>query len=189
MKKTPILLSAALLASGNLNVMAEVTARSLASQEKYRSGILSEDPLSGSNLGIVSKDSNRDELFLDENMQDPTFNLLSVDYKQNQIGLQLHEKTGWLIKRVVLAYRNYEGGITEAEADVNIATLGINDDNTWKTLWDYDANGRAELYRYLVPGTRLNPILLTENLTNVIYYAVEYGKKVDVDGNSVWQDL
>lgn len=189
MKKTPILLSAALLASGNFSAMAEVTARSLASQEKYRSGILSEDPLSGSNLGIVSKDSNRDELFLDENMQDPTFNLLSVDYKQNQIGLQLHEKTGWLIKRVVLAYRNYEGGITEAEADVNIATLGINDDNTWKTLWDYDANGRAELYRYLVPGTRLNPILLTENLTNVIYYAVEYGKKVDVDGNSVWQDL
>jgi len=182
-KKTPILLSTMVLTVSSLGATLPVVAADT-NQLKDESGVLSNDPLSGDNLSLLPMNSSKDVIFLGGKEQNPFFHLLSVDYKNNQLGIRMYEQDDWRIKRVVLAYRNFEGGISEAEADQQLSTLGVTDSTAWKMLWDYDAKGVKDLYFYMAPKEGNKNIPLGENLTDIVYYAVEYGHKTDMG----WQD-
>lgn len=186
MKKVPIVLSAVVLASSSVG-MTLPTALNLERQGEIRETILTNDPLSGTNLGIVARDGQLGDISLKENDVSSNFQLLSVDYKQNQMGIQIFEREDWRIKRVVVAYRNYEGGITEVESDANLTKLGVANDSEWKVVWDYgDTRGIVDLYQYVAPEEDGISVKIEENLTDILYYAVEYGHRA-ADGEG-WQD-
>lgn len=183
MKKTPILLSTAALTINSLGAVVPVVA---ANTERTVSinNLLSDDPISGSSVSLLSAGTSRDVIFLNPEDQNPFFHLLSIDYKNNQMGIQVYEQDDWVIKRIIVAYRDYESGVTEDEADQQLSKLGVEDGAIWKTVWDYDANGVSDLYRYVTPKEDNKPVSLAENLTDIVYYAIEYGHKTGAE----WQD-
>lgn len=183
MKKTPILLSMAALTISSLGAVVPVVATN-AGRTVSISNLLSNDPISGNSVSLLSADTSRDVIFLNPEDQNPFFHLLSIDYKNNQMGIQIYEQGDWVIKRIIVAYRDYESGVTEDEADQQLGKLGVEDDVIWKTVWDYDANGASDLYRYIIPKENNKPVSLNENLTDVVYYAIEYGHKTGAE----WQD-
>lgn len=185
MKKTPILLSTMIIASGGIGVALPTVIASADSGE-YDNSIISSDPLTGENLSMFYDDAGTDRASLTENVPDSIFRFLSVNYRQNQMGIQIREKDDWLIRRVVVAYWDYENGVVEAEADANLSTLGVGDNAFWKTLWDYDAKGVSSTYQYVTPKDNGVKVYLKDNLTDIVYYAVEYGHKNGESGE--WQD-
>lgn len=189
MRKTLFLLSTMILASGGIkNAMPVVTSTNEQGRvNEMAKTILNNDPISGNKLSLLAENGQNDEIFLTENDVNSKFNILSVDFKSNQIGVRIYEREGWQIKRVVMAYRNYEGGVTEAEADASLATLGEKDDEKWKGMWDYDAKGVPSLYHYMVPREDGKVVKIGENLTDVLYYAVEYGTKTSNNGTE-WEN-
>ena len=91
----------------------------------------------------------------------------------------------WYIKKVIVAYMNYSMGITEEEADQNLATLNNSQDDNWKVLSFY------EVYPWSAKKTQdiaFNKALTDKNAytnkSDIFYYAIEFGKIVD-DG---WTD-
>lgn len=188
MKKVPILLSTMILTPMAATLVTPmVNAKSNEHLIAPGGSLFVKDPLSGETLAIAEQQA--DQLDLNENAWNPFFNFLSVDYKQNQMGIQINDRDDWSVKRVVIAYRNYEEGITEVEADAQLRDLGVKNEGTWRTLWDYDAKGVHGLYMYVVPRDKNGQIIkLSENLTDILYYAVEYGHKTDTNGETEWQD-
>lgn len=180
MKKTPILLAS--LISGSMGIAVPIS-MTYATQQGGDTKILSNDPLSGENLDIAVADNGRDKIYLND-AQDPNFRLLSVNYKQNEVGIDISADEGWFIKRVVIAHRNYEAGVTEAEAEGRLSSLGVDNNELWEILYDCDAKGLSNLYHYHQVGASLRG-----NLTDVIYYAVEYGHKTKAEsGEIAWSD-
>lgn len=185
MKKTPILLSTMIIASGGIGVTLPAMIANADSRE-YSNNVLSNDPLTGESLSMLSESAGRDRTSLTENAPDSIFRFLSVDYKQNQMGVRIMERDDWLIRRIVIAYWDYENGVTEVEADANLATLGVDDGVSWKTLWDYDAKGMPGIYQYATPKDNGVKVYLKDNLTDMVYYAVEYGHRAEENGE--WRD-
>lgn len=185
MKKTPILLSTMIMASGGLGITLPNVAASGNLEGSDSANALHTDPLTGENLLTLYANAGGDKTSVEENAIDTTFQFLSVDYKTNRIGIQINENEDWLIRRIVVAYWDYENGVTEVEADTNLETLGTENATIWKTLWDYDAKGLSSIYQYVVPKVNGTKIYLKDNLTDIVYYGVEYGHKTE-DGE--WQD-
>lgn len=77
--------------------------------------------------------------------------------------------TGIRAQKLIIAYRDFENGVTEAEADVAALTLGEGANPNLLTL--VEATQPAQ-------GNTLKPLKgkkLTDNLTDIIYFAVQFG--------------
>lgn len=87
-------------------------------------------------------------------------------------------------RRFVLAYRDYENGYIEKEADALLETLGTGDDG-WaiklvdKKLSDTMKNASI-FYRTLKE--------IGDNRTDILYYGMQYARKVQSDQGTSWED-
>jgi len=188
MKKLPMLAVFALTVSIVGCTLPAFAVDNLAVKGETVNEILANDPLSGEVLAISNGGGHGDTLFLEENAINPNFAFLSINYYKNRMGIQVPQDSGWSIRRVLIAYRNYEGGITEAEADANLAKLGVGESEVWKIIQDYDAKGWPFLQADLTPMDGSKKIKLADILTDELYYAVEFGHKTEADGVVQWQD-
>ena len=154
--------------SGDVGGLGESVARVEGSGERWEEGLLLE-------ANIISPDLRFPNLY-------PMHNYMSVELVPSETRA---------LKRLVVAYYDYEQGVTEAEADAGLATLG-EDAAEWAVVI-YD-----EEYRF---GMEDHPLLnfggfevwiegdFTENKRDLLYYAAEFGEpELQEDGTTEWQN-
>ncbi len=115
----------------------------------------------------------------------------SLDFAMNSAG------TGLYLHRVVLAYYNYEDGVTEREADARIAELGAEGKLSWGTVvYDFAMNGFPQNSVYGggameldENGMAMGSLSLAEvNKSDVLYYAAEFGEKTGSGLATTWSN-
>lgn len=185
MKKIPIILSsAALLTSGTV---AAATTAIPASVEN-----LSRTPFSLSSLDLNSLNDS-EGLITNHYPAGTLFKITAFNFSRNTVGLRDEAaNTQKALKKLVIAYRNYEEGITEEVADSRALELGADDVSDWGVLaLDLEfpeGNNIGLLQMKPTEGIRFE-----DNLTDIVYFAALYADKVnDDDGgyhfeNEVWE--
>lgn len=115
----------------------------------------------------------------------------SLDFAMNSTGTDLY------LHRVVLAYYNYEDGVTEAEADAQITELGADGKLSWGTVvYDFAMNGFPQQSVYGGSavmldenGMTMGSLSLAEvNKSDVLYYAAEFGEKAGSGLSTTWSN-
>lgn len=115
-----------------------------------------------------------------------------VDFAVNSAGTDLY------LHRVILAYYNYEDGVSEEEADAQIGELGATDGLSWGTkVYDFAQNafpqntiygGGAKVFDETGTMT-MEPLSLAEvSKTDVLYYAAEFGEKSGSGLATTWSN-
>ena len=130
-------------------------------------------------------------LLLEANTISPDLRIPNLYPMHNYMEIELVPSETRALKRLVVAYYDYERGVTEAEADAGLATLG-EDAAEWAVVF-YD-----EEYRF---GEFDHPLLnlsgfevwikgeFTENKRDLLYYAAEFGEpELQKDGSTAWQN-
>ena len=130
-------------------------------------------------------------LLLEANIISPDLRFPNLYPMHNYMSVELVPSETRALKRLVVAYYDYEQGVTEAEADAGLATLG-EDAAEWAVVI-YD-----EEYRF---GMEDHPLLkfggfevwiegeFTENKRDLLYYAAEFGEpELQEDGTTEWQN-
>ena len=130
-------------------------------------------------------------LLLEANTISPDLRFPNLYPMHNYMSVELVPSETRALKRLVVAYYDYEQGVTEAEADAGLATLG-EDAAEWAVVI-YD-----EEYRF---GMEDHPLLnfggfevwiegeFTENKRDLLYYAAEFGEpELQEDGTTEWQN-
>lgn len=130
-------------------------------------------------------------LLLEANTISPDLRIPNLYPMHNYMEIELVPSETRALKRLVVAYYDYERGVTEAEADAGLATLG-EDAAEWAVVF-YD-----EEYRF---GEFDHPLLnlsgfevwiegeFTENKRDLLYYAAEFGEpELQEDGSTAWQN-
>ena len=110
-----------------------------------------------------------------QNVAGLNFTELNLAMGQLNWEFQYHDNEGRTFSRYVIASLNFLDGVTEAEADQNLATLGEADWDTW-TNWRVDYDARDDRYG---EGAKLSANIawgdpLQFNQSDLIYYAVQY---------------
>lgn len=121
------------------------------------------------------------------NVNDPFMNIDRIDPANRIIEVRAGHGDWW-VRRVILVYRDYEYAVTEEKADAALATLGEGDDSWAIKLLDRNDS----TYEMQHPNISLTLLKgeITGNLTNELYYAVQYGHKVKQDNGEVsWEDM
>ena len=147
----------------------------------------------GENVAGVEESGERWEegLLLEANTISPDLRFPNLYPMHNYMSVELVPSETRALKRLVVAYYDYEQGVTEAEADAGLATLG-EDAAEWAVVI-YD-----EEYRF---GMEDHPLLnfggfevwiegeFTENKRDLLYYAAEFGEpELQEDGTTEWQN-
>ena len=130
-------------------------------------------------------------LLLEANTISPDLRFPNLYPMHNYMSVELVPSETRALKRLVVAYYDYEQGVTEAEADAGLATLG-EDAAEWAVVI-YD-----EEYRF---GMEDHPLLnfggfevwiegeFTENKRDLLYYAAEFGEPgLWEDGTTEWKN-
>lgn len=79
--------------------------------------------------------------------------------------------TEWALpQKILIVARDYEGGITEKEADEASKTLGVGDDGWYQTLVTSKKVGATN---YMLANG------IADNLSDIIYFAIQYGHKTN----------
>lgn len=130
-------------------------------------------------------------LLLEANTISPDLRFPNLYPMHNYMSVELVPSETRALRRLVVAYYDYEQGVTEAEADAGLATLG-EDAAEWAVVI-YD-----EEYRF---GMEDHPLLnfggfevwiegeFTENKRDLLYYAAEFGEpELQEDGTTEWQN-
>ena len=130
-------------------------------------------------------------LLLEANTISPDLRIPNLYPMHNYMEIELVPSETRALKRLVVAYYDYERGVTEAEADAGLATLG-EDAAGWAVVF-YD-----EEYRF---GEFDHPLLnlsgfevwiegeFTENKRDLLYYAAEFGEpELQEDGSTAWEN-
>lgn len=92
----------------------------------------------------------------------------------------------WQIKRVMVAHRDYEGGISEVEADTKLTTLGVEDSKNWAIMM-VDRKVAAPGMLGVSYNSGMAKQTLVGNLSDQIYYAVEFSEySITENGTKVW---
>lgn len=130
-------------------------------------------------------------LLLEANTISPDLRIPNLYPMHNYMEIELVPSETRALKRLVVAYYDYERGVTEAEADAGLATLG-EDAAEWAVVF-YD-----EEYRF---GEFDHPLLnvsgfevwiegeFTENKRDLLYYAAEFGEpELQEDGSTAWEN-
>ena len=130
-------------------------------------------------------------LLLEANTISPDLRFPNLYPMHNYMSVELVPSETRALKRLVVAYYDYEQGVTEAEADAGLVTLG-EDAAEWAVVI-YD-----EEYRF---GMEDHPLLnfggfevwiegeFTENKRDLLYYAAEFGEpELQEDGTTEWKN-
>lgn len=130
-------------------------------------------------------------LLLEANVISPALRFPNLYPMHNYMSVELVPSETRALKRLVVAYYDYEQGVTEAEADAGLVKLG-EDAAEWAVVI-YD-----EEYRF---GMEDHPLLnfggfevwingeFTENKRDLLYYAAEFGEpELQEDGTTEWKN-
>lgn len=133
--------------------------------------------------GAYNTEANIDSPYFEMRHLFPTLNLVAVETR-----MATKERA---MRRLVLAYYDYENGVTEEVADQRLATLGEDDYTDWAVRLAYKEMNLAD-HPYLTNLTGFDvefEVEMLENRTDLIYYAVEYGvPTLTEDGETVWAE-
>lgn len=166
MTKIPVILSILSLVSANsfLPANTNLMAERVALEQKSSASVVANQNVAGLN-----------------------FTELNLAMGQLNWEFQYHDNEGRTFSRYVIASLNFLDGVTEAEADQNLATLGEADWDTW-TNWRVDYDARDDRYG---EGAKLSANIawgdpLQFNQSDLIYYAVQYKNWNDPSVAPVW---
>lgn len=188
MKKIPLVLSGLVLTASGANLTTAVLATN-SNQTNNSTGVISYTIDSG--IAEMALTTSNGYIRADHT----TFNHYE-HYRQiliQNIGINRNSMTirfddafeGWKPLQAVIVYRDYENGVTEAEADEKFKEL-TNEKNDWSVeLLNKEMTTAAMSW-----STTLNrDHQLKDNLTDIVYYAVKYGRETtDADGNKQLTD-
>ncbi len=112
----------------------------------------------------------------------------NVSLRNNSISVSANAGMNypWQAGKVIVAQLDYENGVTEEEADVHMSGLGVEDVSDWAViLGETDVSGL-----YVASATiGLKDRNVLDNLTDRVYYAVQFGHKVvDENGETKFED-
>lgn len=130
-------------------------------------------------------DKPADQLSLVKNDINAYLKLDSIRYKEGDArGTVTAPKEGdWYIKKILVAYMNFGQGVTEEQADQNLASfIAAGDD--WVVLSRYEpfpAAARQQQNISLNQNSKVSNAYV--NKSDIFYYAVEFGKITD---NGTW---
>ena len=141
----------------------------------------------GSNLSIMALESFQpevatnkrvDQLSLVKNEVDANLKLNLIKYGEGEANgvVSVPTEDDWYIKKIVVAYMNFNQGVTELEANNNLSTLtGARDDN-WVILSLYDYRPLTAKKEQNISLNQSNKTLNAfSNKSDLFYYAVEFG--------------
>lgn len=171
MKKTPILLSTLALATG----VSGITNAALSLVP----------PVSALEVATVDADQYHDVYVDDLYEMNQYFRINELDFQKNRIVYDVrgnYTLVGVRAQRALIVVRDYEAGVTEAEANERSKTLGVSDEGWYQTL----VNNKT------VAATNYAPIKdydLKNNLSDVLYFAIQFGElTTDANGKKVLQN-
>lgn len=131
-----------------------------------------------------------DDFSLKINDTDAYLKMNLIKYKDGMASgtVSVPEDGDWYIKRIIVAYMNFNQGVSEEEADANLATLNeVNNDN-WVVVSKYE--------NYVWTERRTQDITLNRaqtgkdvfaNKSDILYFAVEFGTITDEKwGETQW---
>lgn len=136
---------------------------------------------------VASEQKSSASVAANQNVAGLNFTELNLAMGQLNWEFQYHDNEGRTFSRYVIASLNFLDGVTEAEADQNLATLGEADWDTW-TNWRVDYDARDDRYG---EGAKLSANIawgdpLQFNQSDLIYYAVQYKNWNDPSVAPVW---
>lgn len=136
---------------------------------------------------VVLEQKSSASVAANQNVAGLNFTELNLAMGQLNWEFQYHDNEGRTFSRYVIASLNFLDGVTEAEADQNLATLGEADWDTW-TNWRVDYDARDDRYG---EGAKLSANIawgdpLQFNQSDLIYYAVQYKNWNDPSVAPVW---
>lgn len=136
---------------------------------------------------VVLEQKSSASIVANQNVAGLNFTELNLAMGQLNWEFQYHDNEGRTFSRYVIASLNFLDGVTEAEADQNLATLGEADWDTW-TNWRVDYDARDDRYG---EGAKLSANIawgdpLQFNQSDLIYYAVQYKNWNDPSVAPVW---
>ena len=148
--------------------------------------------LGESEAGVEGSNERWEEgLFLEANVINTDLQIGYLYPMHNYLTVWLTPSKTRALKRLVVAYYDYEQGVTEAEADAGLATLG-EDAAEWavvmydKEYWlGMDGHNPVELsgFEVMVEGE------FTDNKRDLLYYAAEFGEpELLEDGTTEWKN-
>ena len=178
MTKIPILLSI-------LGVVGRVSG-SLNMDLNNRHSSVSPMPIVAS--GDVSVQGAAPEVIANQNVAGLNFTELSISMGQLKWEFQYEDDQERTFSRYVMASLDFWNGVTEAQADTALATLGEKSDLATWTNWRTEYTARDGRF---TKGTTLSaPIAwgdpLNSNQSDIIYYAIEYKNWNDSTVEPVW---
>lgn len=171
MKKAPLLLTTLALATGTsgiTNAMLPLTS-----------------PASALEVASLEADQTTDIYVEDLYEMNQYFRLAELDFQKNRIVYDVkgnYTLEGVRAQKVLIVMRDYESGVTEAEASEKSKSLGVGDSDWYKTLVTSTVVGATNY----MPVKNYN---LKDNLSDVLYFAVQFGERVtDENGHKVLKD-
>lgn len=130
-----------------------------------------------------------EEFSVETNVLNAFLKINSVKYKDGTASgtVSVPKDGGWYIKRIVVAYMNYSQGISEAEADANLATLANNRDDNWKIVHyrEYFPATAKMTQDFSLNQTQKDKDIFA-NKSDILYYAVEFGTIADEKWTETW---
>lgn len=148
--------------------------------------------------GVESGVVNGVESGVVENKYEPSFQITMLRPEDGNMRFAANtEGTDLYLRRVVLAYYNYEDGVTEVEADAKIAELGVNDELGWGTMvYDFAFGAFTKKPEFTGGMTVTSEDGMPESLrlaevnkTDVLYYAAEFGERTGEGVAATWSNL
>lgn len=156
MKKIPLLLSTLTLATGVSGLVNATLA----------SPTLATDT-------VVTSTEVTDLYFEDLYTMSEYFRIEELDFINQRLTYNVGHamSTEWTLpQKILIVARDYEGGITEKEADEASKTLGVGDDAWYQTLVTSKKVGATN---YMLANG------IADNLSDIIYFAIQYGHKTN----------
>lgn len=170
MKTIPILLSTLTLAASGGGVVLPMATQVVADQ----------------GVAMVA-DTSYNDILLGTNEFLDYVQISAINFDREVVDFAIRDpRSNWYVKRVMVVHRDYEGGISEAEADAKLVELGVGDDTSWAvTMLDRQVAGPGLLGMAYSAGMSKNS--LVNNLTDQFYFALEFSEyETDESGKKVW---
>ena len=185
MKKLPLFLSTAMVATTSLGVLAPVV---LANDGGVRDNLLEAGVLQGTrSLALAESVLYPDRLYTDTNHMIKELMPTLIDQKSNEIYLQDVMAGDWRPQWLTIGWMDYENGVTEAQADAGLERLGTQDCKDWAVIYSDGEITQTSLSGY---AKRTNKaVKLADNKSDMLYYAVRWAREVrGEDGTVVLED-
>lgn len=109
---------------------------------------------------------------------------VSVERNSINISIPLSPEASWRAMRIIFAQQDYEAGYTRAEAETELAKLGVAETKSLAIMHDQDTRDSTPL----AFGIRMNIGNVGENKSDRIYYAIQYADFSTVNGEQKWEN-